>query len=66
LQPGEPHVTSAGDATKHSTSGYTEVVALDDRHLLLIYDRLRGGWDNIGTPSQSNSVWVVRLTVEPR
>ena len=53
------------------TSSYTEVVALDDRHLLLIYDRTPhgishdDGWKDIPDDSpETNSVWVVRATVE--
>lgn len=65
--PAEPHVITSGDFQKHTTSGYSEVVALDDRHLLVIYDRQRAGGRNApDTPSQSNSVWVVRLTVETK
>jgi hypothetical protein len=65
--PSEPHVTTDGDPTKHSTTGYTEVVALDNGDLLVIYDRLRGGWDNLSAdPTQTNSVWVVKITVQPK
>jgi hypothetical protein len=47
------------------TSAYTEVVALDDTHLLYIYDRIPHGWGSIPKDSpDTNSVWVVRLTVE--
>jgi len=47
-----------------NTSSYTEIVALDDSHLLYIYDRIPFGWSAI--PSQSpetNSVWVIRVTL---
>jgi hypothetical protein len=65
--PLEPHVTTDGDATKHSTTGYTEVVALENGELLIIYDRLRGGWDNLSTdPAQTNSVWVVKMGIEAK
>ncbi len=65
--PDEPHVTTDGDATKHSTTGYTEVVVLDDQNLLVIYDRLRGGWDNLSAdPKQTNSVWGVRMSLRER
>ena len=51
-------------ASSH-TSSYTEIVAVDDRHLLCIYDRIPHGWDAIPkTSSETNSVWVVRLTLE--
>jgi hypothetical protein len=67
FHPDEPHVFTDGDATKHSTSGYTEVVILRNGDLLVIYDRLRGGWDNLTTdPKQTNSVWVVRMAITPR
>jgi hypothetical protein len=47
------------------TSSYTEVVALDDTHLLLIYDRIPHGWGAIPKESaETNSVWVVRLALE--
>lgn len=47
------------------TSSYTELMRLDDRHLLLIYDRLGLGWNAIPDESpETNSVWVMRLTVE--
>jgi BNR repeat-like domain len=47
------------------TSSYSEVVALDDTHLLCIYDRIPHGWHAIPAESKdTNSVWVVRLTVE--
>lgn len=56
------------------TTSYTEVVALDERNLLYIYDRAPWGWDKIppGTTeickgekrTTTNSVWVVRATIE--
>jgi hypothetical protein len=47
------------------TSSYTEVVALDETHLLYIYDRVPHGWQAIPKDSaDTNSVWVVRLTLE--
>ena len=46
------------------SSCYTELAALDDRHLLLIYDRLGLGWHPIPDNSdETNSVWVVKITV---
>ncbi|MCC7421179.1 MAG: exo-alpha-sialidase [Planctomycetaceae bacterium] len=48
------------------TSAYTEVIALDDQHLLVIYDRIPSGWDPIPEGStETNSVWVVRVKVQP-
>lgn len=47
------------------TSSYTELMRLDDNHLLLIYDRLGLGWSAIPDESpETNSVWVMRLRVE--
>lgn len=47
------------------TTAYTEVVALDDSHLLVIYDRIPHGWEAIpGASPETNSCWVVRLTVQ--
>jgi hypothetical protein len=44
------------------TSSYTEVVAVDDAELLVIYDRIPNGWAAIPKDSkESNSVWVVRI-----
>ncbi len=46
------------------SSCYTELMRLDDRHLLLIYDRLGLGWHAIPDNSaETNSVWVVRITI---
>ena len=46
------------------TSSYTEIIALDERNLLLIYDRLANGWSPIPDDMRdTNSVWVVRLTI---
>ncbi len=52
-------------AKANNTSAYTEVVALDDKHLLCIYDRIPRGWSPIPKDSaETNSVWVVRITLE--
>jgi len=46
------------------SSSYTELMPLDERHLLLIYDRLGLGWHQIPDESdETNSVWVVRIAV---
>jgi hypothetical protein len=51
----------------NGTSAYTELIALDDTHALVIYDRLSRGWNAIPQGSaETNSVWVVRMTVKPR
>ncbi len=47
------------------SSSYTEVVVLDEQHLLLIYDRIPHGWSAIPADSkETNSVWVVRVTID--
>jgi hypothetical protein len=44
------------------TSAYTELVMLDERTALLIYDRVPHGWQLIPKESaDTNTVWVVRL-----
>ncbi len=46
------------------TSSYTELMRLDDQHLLLIYDRLGLGWNQIPDASaETNSVWVTRIAL---
>jgi|GEM_PF-541794 len=47
-----------------ATTSYGEILAIDNKHLLLIYDRTPRGWDPIpqGSP-ESNSVWVVRIGI---
>lgn len=49
------------------TSAYTTVLALDDTHVIYIYDRIPNGWYPIpkGSP-ETNSVWVVRMTLKKR
>jgi hypothetical protein len=65
----------AGDGTKwqpvellgaaDKTSAYTELVVLDNRNILCIYDRIPHGWGAIPASSNDrNSVWVVRLTLQ--
>jgi hypothetical protein len=50
----------------NGTSAYTELVRLDESHVLCIYDRLARGWSAIPKGSgETNSVWVVRMTVKP-
>ena len=44
------------------TTSYTEVAALGDRSVLVIYDRLPNAWKAIPQDSKdNNSVWVVKL-----
>ncbi|MBM4036051.1 MAG: exo-alpha-sialidase [Planctomycetes bacterium] len=46
------------------TTAYTKVIALDDSHLLCIYDRIPNGWQAIPKEmNDTNSVWVVRATI---
>lgn len=50
-----------------NTSSYTEVILLDDHHLLCIYDRIPFGWNPIPPASpQTKSVWVVRVALTRR
>ncbi len=52
--------------TGHS-SCYTELVALDDRTLLLTYDRVGFGWHPIPDDAdETKSVWVMRLRLLDR
>jgi len=45
------------------TSSYTELTVLDERTLLLIYDRIGYGWHPIPDDAdETKSVWVMRLT----
>jgi hypothetical protein len=61
--PSEP-INPPGGGPGPNTSSYTEVVALDSRTLLVIYDRVPMGWGPITTDSaETNSVWVVRATI---
>jgi hypothetical protein len=47
------------------SSSYTEVVALDEQHLLMIYDRIPHGWGTIpADAAETNSVWVVRVRID--
>lgn len=62
--PREP-VPCARETGEKRTSSYTEVVALDETHLLMIYDRIPNGWQPIPDDMHDmNSVWVCRITVE--
>ena len=59
FEPKDP-IAAAGQ-----TSAYTHLVQLDDTHLLYVYDRIPFSWNAIPKVSaESNSVWVMRVTVE--
>jgi hypothetical protein len=46
------------------TTAYTKIIALDDTHLLYIYDRIPNGWQAIPKEmNDTNSVWVVQVTI---
>jgi len=50
---------------QQQTSAYTEVIAVDDQHFLYLYDRIANGWHPIPEEmDDTNSVWLVRVTVE--
>lgn len=47
------------------SSCYTELMPLDERTMLLIYDRIGFGWHPIPDDSaETKSVWVMRMTVD--
>ncbi len=47
------------------TTSYTEVAALDEQSVILIYRRIPHLWSAIPTDSkETNSIWVVRVTME--
>lgn len=53
------------DLSRQKTTAYTEVVAVDERTLLYIYDRVPNGWRRIPEDmDDTNSVWLVRATVQ--
>jgi hypothetical protein len=44
------------------TTSYTEVVALDEQSVIVVYDRIPHGWQAIPQESRdNNSIWVVKL-----
>jgi hypothetical protein len=50
---------------KINMTGYTEIVRVDDNHLVMVYDRLSRGWNYIRDGfDESNSVWAMRIKVE--
>jgi hypothetical protein len=64
--PAEP-IEYTEDLRRQRTTAYTEVVAVDDTHLLYMYDRIPNGWRGIPEDmDDTNSVWLVRATVIPR
>ena len=53
------------DLSRQQSTSYTEVVAVDDNTLLYTYDRVPNGWRRIPEDmDDTNSVWLVRATVE--
>jgi hypothetical protein len=51
--------------TWSGTTAYTKLVTVDDTHLLYMYDRIVNGWDPVPeSSSETNSIWIVRLTVK--
>jgi len=45
-----------------NTTSYTEVVSLDDRSVLIVYDHIPQCWKAIPKDSpQTNSIWMVRI-----
>ena len=63
--PNETIAPSPEHNHQQQTSAYTEVIAVDDNHFLYLYDRLANGWHAIPEEmDDTNSVWLVRVTVE--
>lgn len=60
--PDEP--ISEVEGWNHQTTAYTELAMLDATNLLLIYDRIPNGHNQLPPAGVSNSIWVVRATVE--
>ena len=53
---------NADEWSKNRSSCYTEIIALDDRSLLCIYDRIANSWFPIPDDmDDTNSVWVMRI-----
>ncbi len=64
--PAEP-IPYSDELKLQRTSAYTEVVAVNDHTLLYMYDRIPNGWRPIPEAmNDTNSVWLVRVTVEKR
>ncbi len=62
--PQEPIIYS-DDLSQQKTTAYTEIVAVDENHLLYMYDRAPNGWRRIPEEmNDTNSVWLARVTVE--
>jgi hypothetical protein len=63
--PGEAIAIHTDHNHQQQTSAYTEVVAVDEQHFLYLYDRVPNGWQPIPEEmDETNSVWLVRVTVE--
>jgi hypothetical protein len=46
------------------TTAYIDLIPVDDTHLLYFYDRIANGWDPVPKDSpETNSIWVMRITV---
>ena len=62
--PQEPIIYSE-DLSRQQSTSYTEVAAVDENNLLYMYDRAPNGWRRIPEEmDDTNSVWLVRATVE--
>lgn len=56
--------STPGHHYRHETTSYTQIVAVDDSHLLVIYDRgPRGGEKIDEIAPETNSLWVMRISV---
>ena len=61
----QEQIIYSDDLSRPQTTSYTEVVAVDENSLLYMYDRAPNGWRRIPEDmDDTNSVWLVRATVE--
>lgn len=52
---------------RHETSSYTQTIAIDENHLLIVYDRGPHGGEKIDKIApETNSLWVVRVELRPK
>lgn len=62
FQPREPIANP-----RANSSNYTEIVVVDETHLLYVYDRIPHAWHAIPEKStETNSVWVVQVTLHKK
>lgn len=58
-------ITKAIVSAQSNSSSYTEVLWLDAKQFVIVYDRLARGWGAIPANfKESDSVWIVRGRIE--